>query len=424
MAHTAALNPIDPQMNSRESFELAMSLQIEEYRDEANSMKNEIRVLRRLGKRNRKTIHDVARWNKNFIAEVTRMIKSKKLDTNCLQNQIAILRVIVNDEEPDNHIQDGLNENTQQDQKESRSQNVTDGKPIQPSVNQPEAQQNKQLGAVYSSSNTSHFLKLYNGDSNCFLISALNVIHGMLDLVNGLKVERQNDQIQELIRVLDHHTQYVEKCRNLLPSNLQTGYQDASEVLELMLNDWIPSNLKSLFEAKVRKRKQCCFGNVSKTSTYTVLHKKVQADNFLSNILEQSMELTCDSCGRKQTPKLRLINNNPEFKYLVVIIHNPQRLRVFIRNDDSMVSMGRKMRVIGAVDYDATISHYKSWRRDPNISQSWFLIDSLKWPDDPIQYKTLEQPLTTTTIFLLEVLPMDMSSQQPGVGHPNVIVLE
>ncbi|KAI6233324.1 hypothetical protein M3Y99_00926200 [Aphelenchoides fujianensis] len=250
----------------------------------------------------------------------------------------------------------------------------------------------------------SRLLKLENGESNCFVIAAVHIVHAMAEVASGL-LNVPDDAprcLRAMADVLNHRTHSVNDLRKLLGADFSDGYGDVKDVLEHILTNWIPPELQAHFRFNVSKMTECCGKTVAKQrdTARLVLHQSINRDDFLEDVVERDKPVICNACGDPTTPRVQLITTDAAFKYLIVVLNNQDRCDLQLRNDIATI-FGRRMQVTAAVEYKKSEKHYVVWRRIADRRNPWRLVDSLE--EEP----TIEQfppTLQDFSVLLLEVL--------------------
>ncbi|KAI6223227.1 hypothetical protein M3Y95_00867200 [Aphelenchoides besseyi] len=247
------------------------------------------------------------------------------------------------------------------------------------------------------------YLTIENGTSNCFLAVSMNLIHSMTKMIEELvKIPPIIPKVVKMMEVLEHRTHSVDCIRRQLDREFTQGNQSVSSVLQILLDKWIPESLHSFYEATFEQYHQCTNGIKKKTWQNIIFDKIVKSDNLLRLLLEETKEVYCNDCDRLVEPRVRLTDDNPDLKYLVVAFAKQQGLKVYLE-DDNFESMGRRMRIVTLVEYKKDIEHFVCWRRVEDRIHPWRIVDSLN--TEPLKQERLKQPFNGLSVMLLEIIP-------------------
>ncbi|KAI6217593.1 hypothetical protein M3Y99_01758900 [Aphelenchoides fujianensis] len=234
---------------------------------------------------------------------------------------------------------------------------------------------------IYAPLDTSRLLDLENGESNCFVIGALHVIHAMKQVASGLlNVSDDSPRcLWEMSNVFNHRTHSVNDLRGLLGAEFSEGYGDVKDVLEHILTNSIPTELQPHFRFYISVTMNCGHKPASKQRNLVrfVLHQSINRDDFLEDVVEHKDPVMCTVCDDVTTPRVQFSATNAVFKYLIVILNNRDKCDVHLRGEIFKI-FGRRMHVTAAVQYRAKEKHYVVWRRVPDRRNPWRLIDPLK----------------------------------------------
>ncbi|KAI6211478.1 hypothetical protein M3Y96_00438400 [Aphelenchoides besseyi] len=263
------------------------------------------------------------------------------------------------------------------------------------------------------------FLTIENGTSNCFLAVSMNLIYSMTEMVEALKkIPPISPKIMKMLEVLEHRTHSVDGIRIQLGQEFIEGNQSVSNVLQILLNKWIPKSLHSFYQATFEKYHQCTNGIKKKTWQNTIYDSIIKSDNLLKLLLEETKEVFCNDCYQLVEPRIRLSDENHLLKYLVVAFAKQRALRIYVE-DDKFESMGRTMRILTLVEYKKDIEHFVCWRRVKDQVHPWRVVDSLS--TEPLKEVRLKQPFFGLSVMLLEIIPK--ASNLAGDSE-KVIVLD